>query len=209
MVDMIEARPSRTTIRYCTGFGRTRNRHVTVDFESIEPGDVGGLYAAISTAITNDLNRHRRGSRASSSKGGSSKAASFFGGTVLEQSSATPTLLNPLDCDLKIELCRLLDKDGLLFLPPVKDTSVFRQKYAQLQGSSAQDPRDKKYDLLAFLLDRDVKNGWDHLQDGIFFEEGENWPWYCFLVSHSHGLGSLPLRIAFRVHVWGRGKPID
>lgn len=184
-VETVEARPLRTTIRYTTESGRTRNRHVTVNFDSIHLGDIGGLYAAISGAITRDLNRLRRESRL-----GSSKASSFF--SADSSTGTPPAQLNPIDCDLKIELCRLLDKGGMLFLPPVKDTSVFRQKYAQLQSSNTQDPRDKKYDLLAFLLDRDVKNGWDHLQDGMFFEEEEGWPWYCLLVSFSHGL-SRPL----------------
>lgn len=185
-VDMVDARPPRTTIRYSTDSSRTKNRHVTVNFESIQPGDIGGFYAAVSAAITNDLNSLRRGSRPSAT---SSKASSFFGSAGVELSSGAPqALLNPLDCDIRIELCRLLDKDGILFIPPVKDTSVFRQKHAQLQSSNSQDPRDKKYDLMAFLLDRDVKNGWDHLQDGMFFEDGEDWPWYSLLVSFSHGL---------------------
>lgn len=187
-VETVEARPLRTTIRYTTESNRTRNRHVTVNFDSIHHGDIGGLYAAVSGAITRDLNRLRRESRL-----GSSKASSFFSGAVADSSSgAPPAQLNPIDCDLKIELCRLLDKSGMLFLPPVKDTSVFRQKHAQLQSSNSQDPRDKKYDLLAFLLDRDVKNGWDHLQDGMFFEEEDGWPWYCLLVSFSHGLFLFP-----------------
>lgn len=178
VVDIEDARPIRTTIRYTTESNRHRNRHVAVNFSAITPGDIGGLYAAVSTAITADLNRLRR-----ESKGGSLKTSAFFG-----EGGSGPAQLNAIDCDLKIELCRLLDSNGTLFLPPVKDTSVFRKQYAHLQGANSQDPRDKKYDFLAFLLDQNVKSSWEHLQDGLFFEEGDGWPWYCLLVSFTNGM---------------------
>lgn len=167
-IDIETAAPPKSIVRYRKYWGGSRHHHVAVDFTAIAPGDIGGLYAAISAAITADLTRM---AKTTSSKSGrlSSKAA--------------PENMMPLDCDLRVELCRILDDNGTLFIPPVKETSVFRQKYAQLQtGNSA----DKSYDFLAFLLDKDVKNSWDHLQDGLFFEEGEGWPWYSLIVSYSH-----------------------
>lgn len=167
-VDIETAAPPRSTIRYRKEWGHAGHHHVSVDFSAITPGDIGGLYAALSEAITADLVRRESSSKSSSKV--SSKAA--------------PERMLPLNCDIKVELCRLLDDQGRLYIPPVKDTSVFRQKYAQLQGGGG---TDKTYELLAFLLDRDVKKSWEHLQDGLFFEEGEGWPWYSLLVSYSHG----------------------
>ncbi|KAH0609914.1 uncharacterized protein H6S33_012460 [Morchella sextelata] len=160
------AAPPKYTIRYRKEWGHSVHHHVSVDFSAITPGDIGGLYAALSEAITADLVRRE----------GSSKSGKGL-------SRAVPRTMLPLDCDIKVELCRLLDDQGRLYIPPVKETSVFRQKYAQLQGGNA---TDKTYELLAFLLDRDVKKAWEHLQDGLFFEEEEGWPWYSLLVSYSH-----------------------
>jgi hypothetical protein len=166
----------KTKIRFSTD-SYNRCKHTKFDLAAVKPGDIGSLYAAISDAITADLNRLRIERRASS-KTRSVLPIGSSGSMNSEQ------LLDPLNCDIKIDLCRLLHKDELI-LPPLE-----KAMFVEFQD----DPR-KRMDFLDFLLKEGVGVGvegggeeWgEQISEGLCFKEGIAWPWYCLRVSYTHG----------------------
>jgi hypothetical protein len=166
------------TIRYSAdSYGRCRR--TVLDLDAVKPGDIGGLYAAISNTVSADLTRMRLERKASSK----TKAALSMG------SSASDQPLEPLNCDIKIDLCRLLDK-GKLILPPLGDSTLVE----------ANEDTNKRIDFIEFLLKDGIRNGdeWgNQILEGLCFEEGVRWPWYCLRVSYMHGLCLPTSRIGY------------
>jgi hypothetical protein len=89
----------------------------------------------------------------------------------------------PLNCELRIEHCRLLDKGGKLVLPPLGKANVVvvdSNDWERVGG------RPRKMDLVEWLLSATVVGDggeeavWgEEVLQGLLFEEGINWPWYC------------------------------
>lgn len=160
-------------IRYSAdSYGRCR--HTALDLDAVKPGDIGGLYAAISDAISADLTRMRLERKASSK----TKVLSMG-------SSGSDQPLESLNCDIKIDLCRLLDK-GKLILPPLGDSTLVE----------VNEDTNKRMDFIEFLMKDGVRDGdgWgNQILEGLCFEEGTRWPWYCLRVSYMHGLYPLLL----------------
>jgi len=100
------------------------------------------------------------------------------------------TKYEPLNCELRIEHCRLLDKGGKLVLPPLG-----KAKIVAVEGKEGWDTvggKSKRMDLVEWLLSVAVIEAsseeegavvWgEEILQGLLFEEGVNWPWYCIKV---------------------------
>ncbi|KAG0644372.1 hypothetical protein HOY80DRAFT_996992 [Tuber brumale] len=179
-VDVVNAivPPNKLHIRYSTetSTNNHRWRHVHFDISAIAPGDIGGLYTALCSAITIDLQRLQHERKLAS------KRASSFG--MGPSAPGAEVKYEPLNCELRIEHCRLLDKDGKLVLPPLGKANVVVVESNDWERAGG---RSRKMDLVEWLLSATVVGvdgeeavvwGEEVLQ-GLLFEEGVNWPWYC------------------------------
>ena len=195
-VDVVDAiaPPSKLYIRYSTETNANNHRwgHVCFDVSAITPGDIGGLYAALSSAIATDLQRLQHERKLVS------KRASSFGMGLTAPGSETK--YDPLNCELRIEHCRLLDKSGKLVLPPLGKANVLA--VAGKEGWERAGGKSGRMDLVEWLLsivvikassegEGAVMWGAEVLQ-GLLFEEGVNWPWYCIKVGFVFGMYLCP-----------------
>ncbi|RPA95281.1 hypothetical protein L873DRAFT_1812950 [Choiromyces venosus 120613-1] len=185
-VDVVDAiaPPSKMYIRYSTETHTSNQhwRHVHFDIAAIAPGDIGALYAALCRTITTDLQRLQHERKVAA------KRSSSFG---MSSSGQGETKYDVLNCELKIEYCRLLDKAGKLVLPPLgKANIVVGSKEDWERGAP------KKMDLVEWSLNSGLvvegEGGeavWgEEVLQGLLFEDGVNWPWYCIKASFVFGM---------------------
>ena len=106
------------------------------------------------------------------------------------------TKYEPLNCELRIEHCRLLDKGGKLVLPPLG-----KAKVVAVEGKEGWDTvggKSKRMDLVEWLLsvavieassEEEGAVAWgEEILQGLLFEEGVNWPWYCIKAGFVFGM---------------------
>ncbi|CUS07257.1 unnamed protein product [Tuber aestivum] len=187
-VDVVNAiaPPDKLHIRYSNETTSNRRwRHVPFDISAITPGDIGGLYAALCSTITTDLQRLQYERKLAS------KRASSFG--ISSPAPGAEARYEPLNCELRIEYCRLLDKSGKLVLPPLGKANVVvaesKEDWERAGG------RSRRMDLVEWLLSAAVVGvvgatseegavAWgEEVLQGLLFEEGVNWPWYSISAS--------------------------